>query len=147
MLIHFWKIAPHRFSNSVWVWIFFGFWCFHLLHLLLSLLFPFKAKQLLDSSSHRRLIYITEVIIVILVSVIPPIITLTACVTIDTTATLNLILFCLMEKLFLPSRLKLCIGLYSVNISLINVSLQSKFVMYTYVSAMLYSYCNMVVTN
>jgi len=57
--------------------LFFGFWCFHLLQLYLYLAFPFKTKQLLDSSSHKRMIHITEVTIVLLVSVIPPIITLT----------------------------------------------------------------------
>ena len=57
--------------------LFFGFWCFHLLHLYLCLAFPFKTKRLLDSSSHRRMFHIIEVTIVLLVSVIPPIITLT----------------------------------------------------------------------
>jgi len=57
--------------------LFFGFWCFHLLHLYLCLAFPFKAKQLLDSSSHKKKAHITEVTIVLLVSIIPPIITLT----------------------------------------------------------------------
>ena len=53
---------------------FVGFWCFHLLHLFLGLTFPFKMKLLMDSSSHRRKFHITEVVIVLLVALLPPII-------------------------------------------------------------------------
>ena len=97
----------------------FGFWCFHLLHLYLYVAFPFKAKQLLDSSSHRRMIHITEVIIVILVSVIPPIITLTVsryasngyyCQPQSPTV--------LFYGEILPSMLKYCIGLTFIILSL-----------------------------
>ena len=98
--------------------LFFGFWCFHLLHLYLSVAFPFKAKQLLDSSSHRRMIHITEVTIVILVSVIPPIITLTVsqyesngyyCYPQSPTV--------LFYGEILPSMLKLCVGVVLIYLS------------------------------
>ena len=98
--------------------LFFGFWCFHLLHLYLSVSFPFKAKQLLDSSSHRRMIHITEVTIIILVSVIPPIITLTVsqyesngyyCYPQSPTV--------LFYGEILPSMLKLCVGVVLIYLS------------------------------
>ena len=98
--------------------LFFGFWCFHLFHLFLSLSFPFKTKQLLDSSSHRRMIHITEVTIVLLVSVIPPIITLIVsqyesngyyCFPQSPTV--------LFYGEILPSMLKLCIGLVLIFLS------------------------------
>ena len=100
--------------------LFFGFWCFHLLHLFMSLAFPFKTKQLLDSSSHKRMIHITEMTIVLLVSVIPPIITLTVsqyesngyyCFPQSPTV--------LFYGEILPSMFKLCIGLMLIFLSLI----------------------------
>ena len=43
--------------------IFFGFWLFHLFHLLHSLMYPFKAQELMKSPQLRRNIHIIEVII------------------------------------------------------------------------------------
>ena len=51
---------------------FLGFWCFHVLHLFLSLAFPFGMKRLMESSSVRRNIHIVEVVIVVLLSLISP---------------------------------------------------------------------------
>ncbi|XP_065911528.1 uncharacterized protein [Dysidea avara] len=53
---------------------FVGFWCFHLLHLFLGLTFPFTIKVWMDSSSCRKKIHITEVVIVILYGLLSPII-------------------------------------------------------------------------
>ena len=53
---------------------FVGFWCFHLLHLFLGLAFPFTIKLWMDSSSRRKKIHITEVVIVVLYGLLSPII-------------------------------------------------------------------------
>ncbi|XP_065910822.1 uncharacterized protein [Dysidea avara] len=53
---------------------FVGFWCFHLLHLFLGLAFPFTIKVWMDSSSRRKKIHITEVVIVVLYGLLSPII-------------------------------------------------------------------------
>ena len=53
---------------------FMGFWCFHLLHLFLGLAFPFTMKVWLKSSSHRKKIHITEVVIVVLYGLSSPVI-------------------------------------------------------------------------
>ena len=51
-----------------------GFWCFHLLHLFLGVAFPFTTKAWMDSSSCRKKIHITEVVIVVLYGLLSPII-------------------------------------------------------------------------
>ena len=55
---------------------FVGFWFFHLLHLFLGLRFPFKMKTLLDSSSIRLKIHLTELVIVLLLGLLSPILTI-----------------------------------------------------------------------
>ena len=55
---------------------FLGFWCFHLFHLSLALTYPFKAKMWMDSSKIRMKFHITEVAIVFVCGIIPPIITI-----------------------------------------------------------------------
>ena len=57
---------------------FVGFWCFHLLHLFLSLVFPFKTKLWLDSLSYRRKIHLIEVIFVMLFGLLYPTIAISA---------------------------------------------------------------------
>ena len=53
-----------------------GFWFFHLLHLFLSLVYPFKTKLWLDSPSRRHRIHLIEVIIVMLFGLLYPVITI-----------------------------------------------------------------------
>jgi len=53
---------------------FMGFWCFHTIHLFLGLSFPFKMEILMKSSSKRKKIHITEVVIVLLYGLSSPII-------------------------------------------------------------------------
>lgn len=54
--------------------VFFGFWLFHLCHLFLSLLFPFKAHLLMKSAHFKRYAHIIEVIIVLGCGFIPSIV-------------------------------------------------------------------------
>jgi len=61
--------------HLVFSW-FVGFWCFHTFHLFLSLVFPFRVKQLMKSAVFRRKVHLTEVVVVLLVGFPAPIITL-----------------------------------------------------------------------
>ena len=55
---------------------FMGFWCFHLFHLYHGLAFPYQAKQWMDSRLTRNKIHLTEVTIVLVCGVVPPILTI-----------------------------------------------------------------------
>ena len=54
--------------------IFFGFWLFHLSHLLHGLMFPFKAQNLMKSTHLKRNIHITEIVITLVCGLLPSII-------------------------------------------------------------------------
>jgi len=53
-----------------------GFWCFHLFHLFHGLAFPYQAKLWMDSRTIRTRFHITEVVIVFVCGIVPPIITI-----------------------------------------------------------------------
>ena len=55
---------------------FLGFWCFHLFHLFQGLAYPYQAKHWMDSRKIRTRIHITEVFIVLVLGLLPPIITI-----------------------------------------------------------------------
>ena len=54
--------------------IFFGFWLFHILHLLYSLISPFRAQKLKKSPQLRRTVHIIEVIITLVCGLIPSVV-------------------------------------------------------------------------
>ena len=54
--------------------IFFGFWLFHLFYLLFSLMYPFKAQNLMDSTHLRRNVHIIEVVITLVCGLLPSVI-------------------------------------------------------------------------
>ena len=53
----------------------FGFWCFHLFHLFHGLAFPFSAKKWMDTRRIRIKFHITEVVIVLIYGLVPPVVT------------------------------------------------------------------------
>ena len=55
---------------------FLGFWCFHLFHLFLYLAFPYEAEQWTKSRKNRRIFHVTEVLIVLVCGLVPPIVTI-----------------------------------------------------------------------
>jgi len=54
--------------------VFFGFWLFHLFRLFHSLLYPFKAQQLMKSTRFKRYAHLIEVLIVLGCGFIPSIV-------------------------------------------------------------------------
>ena len=54
--------------------IFFGFWLFHILHLLHSLMYPFKAQKLMKSPQLKRNIHIIEVTVTLACGLIPSVV-------------------------------------------------------------------------
>jgi len=53
-----------------------GFWCFHLFHLFHGLAFPYQAKLWMDSRTIKTRFHITEVVIVFVCGIVPPIMTI-----------------------------------------------------------------------
>ena len=54
--------------------IFFGFWLFHLSYLFFSLVYPFKAQNLMKSTHLKRNVHIIEVVITLVCGLLPSVI-------------------------------------------------------------------------
>ncbi|XP_065907492.1 uncharacterized protein [Dysidea avara] len=59
-------------NSGALVWC--GFWLFHLFHLFHSLLFPFEAKKLMESTRFKRYAHIIEVLVVVVCGFTPSIV-------------------------------------------------------------------------
>ena len=53
-----------------------GFWVFHVFHLFLSLMYPFRVKEMMDSNMFRRKVHLTEVMIVVSFGFVVPVLTI-----------------------------------------------------------------------
>ena len=56
--------------------IFFGFWVFHLFHLLYSLMFPLRSQHLINSKPLQRSVHLIEVLVVLVCGLLPSLIVL-----------------------------------------------------------------------
>ena len=54
--------------------IFFGFWIFHLTHLLHSLISPMRSQNLMKSKRFRRIAHLVEVLIILVCGLLPSIV-------------------------------------------------------------------------
>jgi len=64
------------FTTQLAIACFTGFWVFHVFHLFLSLMWPFKVKEMMESKILRRKVHFTEVMIVLLFGSVVPILTI-----------------------------------------------------------------------
>ena len=62
-------------TQLVFAW-FTGFWVFHVFHLFLSLMYPFRVKEMMDCKIFQRKVHFTEVMIVLLFGSVVPILTI-----------------------------------------------------------------------
>jgi len=62
-------------TQLVTAW-FTGFWVFHVFHLFLSLMCPFRVKEIMNNKILRRKVHFTEVMIVLLFGSVVPILTI-----------------------------------------------------------------------
>ena len=53
---------------------FFGFWIFHLAHLLHSLISPMRSQNLMKSKRFRRIVHLVEVLIILVCGLLPSIV-------------------------------------------------------------------------